>query len=353
MKSRELALSVYRPPASRSPWELKDFAVHDRLRLFSLGRWALVEALRLASARGKKVLLPNFICREVLASLRAAGAEAAYYPVNPSLGLAVDPENLPPAAAILAVDYFGFPQDMEPFEEYCRNSGAVLIEDNAHGLFSRDVLGRPLGTRAHLGILSPRKTLQIPNGGALLVNDAALWPQTQEQLRCADGISESSTHGFLERRRLARAFAPLFGARFMTEVISRTRAVRRDPAARDKTDARSASEALFPLEPEPCLGLLTITCADPETEKIRRRELYALCEDTLRPAGIKPLFPNLPAGTVPYGYPFRATSETLTRATALLRRNGLLCDYWPDLPTAVASLAPDYLSNIFLAHFLW
>lgn len=353
MKSSKLSLTVYRPPASRLAWELKDYAVHDRLRLFSLGRWALAEALRLAEARGKKVLLPDFICREVLASLRAAGAEAAYYPVSPSLELAADPNELPTAAAIVAVDYFGFPQDLEPFTDYCRRTGAVLIEDNAHGLFSRDAVGRPLGTRANMGILSPRKTLHLPNGGALLVNDAALWPKTKDQLRCADGTSESSAPDFWKRRRAARACAPWLGARLTTEILSLGRRIKRGLAS-PVNDPGRAGEELFPLEPEPCLGLLTpISCADPESEKLRRRELYALCEETLRPAGFKPVFSTLAHGTVPYGYPFRATPETLPLADNRLRRQGLLCDYWPDLPDSIAGTAARHIQDVYLAHFLW
>ena len=69
--------------------------------------------------------------------------------------------------ALLAVNYFGFAQDLAPFREYCLRTGATLIEDNAHGFLSKDTSGVLLGTRADLGITSIRKTFRLVNGAAL------------------------------------------------------------------------------------------------------------------------------------------------------------------------------------------
>src|SRR5581483_6103533 len=129
---------------------------------------APVEALRAARIKGgDAVLLPEFICRDVLASLHAVGADAVWYPVSSDLLPASSPATWPQARALLAVNYFGFPQDFEPFRAYAARTGAVLIEDNAHGFLSRDQTGRWLGTRGCAGLFSIRKSLPVPDGAAL------------------------------------------------------------------------------------------------------------------------------------------------------------------------------------------
>ena len=117
------------------------------VRLFSLGRYALLAALRVTGVSpGDKVLVPGFICRDLLASIHAVQGTPVFYPVDRTLA----PQSLlaaQGAKAILAVNYFGFPQSLEPFRRYCAEHGASLIEDNAHGFLSRDALGHALGSR--------------------------------------------------------------------------------------------------------------------------------------------------------------------------------------------------------------
>ena len=139
-------------------------------RLYSLARHALVGALRVVRiSRGQGVLVPEFICRDLLASIHAAGAEPVYYPVDRSLAPQLPPP-APDVKAVVAVNYFGFPQPLDPFRAYCAGRDAALIEDNAHGFLSRDDKGEPLGSRGDLGLFSLRKTFAFPDGAALVVN---------------------------------------------------------------------------------------------------------------------------------------------------------------------------------------
>ena len=72
--------------------------------------------------------------------------------------------------AILAIHYFGFPQNLRPFKKYCENTGAILIEDAAHSFLSRDENGKELGHESDFCLFSFRKTLFIPNGAGLKVS---------------------------------------------------------------------------------------------------------------------------------------------------------------------------------------
>ncbi len=88
--------------------------------------------------------------------------------------------------AVIAVNYFGFPQDLEIFSEYCHKFSVKLIEDNAHGYLSANVDGVLLGNRAPLGITSIRKTIRIPDGARLHVSDPQLSELLPHQLSFND-----------------------------------------------------------------------------------------------------------------------------------------------------------------------
>ena len=91
----DLTSTVYSPPRAKAPWRLEDLYTPATVRHYAYGRQALTEALRLAGAAGKTVLLPAFICREVLSAVAAAGVRPAFYAVAPDL----TPEEPPGALA--------------------------------------------------------------------------------------------------------------------------------------------------------------------------------------------------------------------------------------------------------------
>lgn len=347
-----LALSVYAPAPAAAPWTLAEaLGTSSPVRFFSLGRWALREALRLAGAGpGRPVLFPEFFCREVLASAAVLDAPVAFYPVAQDLSAAFDPASLPPAAAVVAVDFFGFPQDLAPFEAYSRRTGAVLVEDAAHGFLTRDALGRRLGTRAPLGVLSQRKVAPLPDGGALVLNDPALARSAAAQLPHAQEPAEALA--FQRRRAFLRSAAPWLGARGTHAALSAGRFVR---AALGRTaSADPDAERVIPVAPEPSPeSAAPVASVDMAAEAERRRGLYALCAEVLRDAGARPVFPALPEGVVPYGYPFRPAPGGEAKADAALAALGLGSLPWPDVPDAVRPRAPRHYLDVRLAHFLW
>ncbi len=147
-------------------------------RYYAYARQALVEALRLANVlAGDEVLVPALICKDVLSSIHTVGANPVFYQVDKTLA-PVSLPHTPLIKAVIAVNYFGFPQDLEIFSEYCHKFSVKLIEDNAHGYLSANVDGVLLGNRAPLGITSIRKTIRIPDGARLHVSD----PQLSELL---------------------------------------------------------------------------------------------------------------------------------------------------------------------------
>lgn len=337
----DLTATVYAPPRAKTPWSLSELYAPAAVRFYGHGRNALTEALKLCGAAGGRVLLPAFICQDLLSSVAAAGAEPAFYGVGPGLAPEDDPSRWPDARAVLAVDYFGFPQELSPFAAYARRCGAVVIEDAAHALFSRDANGRLLGTRAPLGILSLRKSLPLPNGGALLANNFTGTLPLQPSFAPMPGRRPAL-------KAAARPFLALAGARVTHAALTGFRSLRGNSSG--LVAAEPDAETAIP-SAAPCPELeRALTCADPGIEASRRRALWSLCDGLARRAGLTPVFAPLPDGVVPYGYAFRSDPEA---ARAAFAAEGLTALPWPYLPNALAASAPVHHRNVYVAHFLW
>jgi hypothetical protein len=330
--------AVYAPPRARAPWTVEGLYEGRQARLFSFGRRALAAALRAAGVQpGDAVLFPGFVCRDLLSAAAAVGARAEFYAVSAALAPAPAPDSWRRAKAVVAVDYFGFAQDLGPFEEYARRTGACVIEDNAHGLFSRDARGRLLGARTRLGVLSLRKSLALPNGAALLAAPGLALP-AQEAFASPSGSAAKTA---------ARRVAKVVGARAMSGALTAFR------AARGRAEDPS-SEIELPLPAAPCAELARpIEVGGPQEETERRRALHAELEKLLTPAGFPPLLGAPPDGCVPYAYAYRAAGPDVERAERLVKTLSLRSLTWPDLPAAIAPSAPAHYKDVRLVHFLW
>ncbi|MBI5245395.1 MAG: DegT/DnrJ/EryC1/StrS aminotransferase family protein [Elusimicrobia bacterium] len=338
--------SIYSPPLALRPWRLEDMLPESELRFYSFGRRALAEALRLTVRAGSKVLLPEFICRDVLSSLAAVGAEPEFYAVGPDLAPALGPEAWPQASAVIAVDYFGFPQDLTPFRSYSARTGAAIIEDNAHGLFSRDNDGRLLGTRADIGLFSLRKTLALPNGALLAFRKG------EQRWRVPDqqpfGESKSLRAGMKD------ALRSMLGASALFETLSVLRALRRIIRGSRFPPSERDCETRLPEPDAPCDELShPLAVADEAQEKARRRALYRHFEECLKPLGLTPVFPALPENVVPYAFPFRMKPGEEAPCLRRLARESVEPLPWTDLPARIAPRASAHYLGLRLAHFLW
>lgn len=342
---RGAALTMTVPAAIAGP-----LAAAPVLRTFSHGRNALLAALQLCDLRaGDAVLLPGYICQEVLAPVAASGARALFYGVNEGLEPAQEWCDWPAARVVVAVNYFGFAQNLAPFRQYCTRHGAVLIEDNAHGWLSREAGGEWLGLRGDLGIFSMHKTLRLIDGAALAVLRADLAAHPPPQLPPRHLAMPVTLR---VERWLAELPGPLplFWVRTMRREWRQWRSGSAvpPPSARAETD--------MPSEAAPHAGLqAALDGFDAPTEVLRRRALYGEVHARLAPFGVTPLWRDLPVGTAPYGYAFRAAALAGHEKTVLvraMRRMGLEVFLWPALPSAVAPVAPAHYSNTWLVNFL-
>lgn len=147
----------------------QEYTAHEVYN-FACARLGLYEFLLQYADAGQTIYYPDFICRDFLAPAYKLKLNVKFYHVNEDLSC--DLSSIEKSAFIIMVNYFGFPADVDAFKRIAKETGAVLIEDNAHGFLSRDSNDIPLGTRADVGIISIRKTTDFNNASILLLSDA-------------------------------------------------------------------------------------------------------------------------------------------------------------------------------------
>lgn len=329
---------------------LPAFVGAGRVRYYSLARHALVEALRVAGVRqGCRVLLPEYLCRDLLAPLHLLGAIPCWYPVAPDMTPAVAPPDWPVAEVVLAVNYFGFPQDLRPFRAYAERTGAVVIEDNAHGYLSRDQVGQWLGCRTGLGVFSLRKTFRIPDGGALWVGAQYAARELPVQVAFDDtGVNPAQ----LSKARLRGL--PVVGELAYRLSTGLARALRRWRTGSDIPAADPASEQALPAATNPWAGLLPAIAACAVPAEIERRRAAYVCFAAIgEQVGALPVLATLPPHCAPYAYAFRGDAAALAGMRRHAVANGFDLVSWPDLPTEIVGRAPVHYRNVFLVNFLW
>lgn len=143
-------------------------------RFYASGRAALFHAVKsLNCPPGCIILLPSFNCGVEVEAVLRAGCKADFYRIKNDLNIDADHiagKISTKTKGIVVPHYFGFPQDVTGVKELCSSMDIALMEDCAHALYSQNSNGKWLGTDGDLGLFSMRKTVFLPNGGAVLVN---------------------------------------------------------------------------------------------------------------------------------------------------------------------------------------
>ncbi|MCY3799200.1 MAG: dTDP-4-amino-4,6-dideoxygalactose transaminase [Chloroflexi bacterium] len=136
-------------------------------------------ALLLDIQPGDEVIVPSFTFVSSVNAFVLRGAKPVFADIRPDT-LNLDERQLPElitdrTRAIVLVHYAGVACNMDEIMSLARERNIAVVEDNAHGLFSR-YKGRYLGTFGELATLSFHETKNFTcgEGGALLINDISL-----------------------------------------------------------------------------------------------------------------------------------------------------------------------------------
>jgi dTDP-4-amino-4,6-dideoxygalactose transaminase len=316
--------------------------------LFSLGRGALSHAAQgMGLANGDNILLPCFHCGVEVEALVATGVEPRFYPLNDDLS--VDPERLSPlidgrTRGVLLIHYFGFPQPVTEVGTLCRSRGIPLIEDCCHALFSRH-LGKPLGSFGEIAVFSQRKSLPLPDGGALLLNGELsdsqplpVRPSGTVALKKALGMLLRSTFGLERGRRLP------FPLELMNRlIVGRSRPIQAGGPDLDLGPCRQAMSGIS-------RRIMDRTRID---EVVARRQAHyeALAERLRGCPGLTPLKPQLPEGCCPLYLPVLLPAGVRDELQERLAERGIHtfvfgADLHPRLPRGEFPLAERYARDL-------
>lgn len=279
------------------------------VRLVTSGRIALALAMRaIGLAPGDRVLVPAYHSLSMIPPIVAAGAEPVFYRVRSDASVDLDDiaAKAQGARALVAVNYFGFPQDLAAIRAVCDRHALAMVEDCAHSFFGASG-GRPLGSFGDYAIGSTMKFLPIYEGGCLVSSRHSL---AEVDLRSA-GIgfelkaSLAAVERGLEYGRLPAARLPLALKDGLWKLLRRGKG---KPAATALTP--SSSDSSYDFDPRwldkrsSLFSRLVLRFAARGRIAQRRRANYlALQAALVGLPGMAPLFPALPADVYPWAFP--------------------------------------------------
>ena len=291
------------------------------------------------------VLMPAYHCSIEVEAVLKAGTQVRFYNVNRNMR--VDLHDLKEkiddnTKAVFVIHYFGFPQPIDEIKKICEENDLLLIEDAAHSLFS-SYKGRFLGTHGDFGVLSMKKSLPIPNGGALMINNSNY--QVPKSLKKPNFVSVLREMVFLFVNVIGLRCSNLYGILdfvFLKPIRKLLKIVKR----MSKSELGIVTPTSMEFSPEignwgmSKVSQKIIENIDVEYIKRKRRANYKfLLERIVGMDGITPCFKNLPEDVCPFFLPIVVNKrENLQKR---LSEKGVLRMLWE------SSFTIDYPIEIF------
>jgi dTDP-4-amino-4,6-dideoxygalactose transaminase len=255
------------------------------------------EALSLAidAAPGGLTLLPDYLCPLLTRSLMACGDEIQTFPVDERLHpdwewIAGFRPGVP--KKVVVVHYYGIVQTIP--EALRARDDLTFIEDAAHALWSAGV-----GDQGRMTAFSFRKFMPVSDGGALVAREPT---ERADPALTGAGWRPYASAAYLTLSWLESRCMPWLRARMLERPALAH-------AWEDTTDRPVQPRALSPL------GRRLAAAARPGTWAARRRAHWA-AYDGLLPADderLRRVFPTLPSGAVPYGFPVLVSERERVR----------------------------------------
>jgi len=151
----------------------------ERCFYYFSARYALAAGIKALGIKpGDSILLPSYNCGTEIDPIIRSKIKPVFYKIEKNL--LVDCDDIrkkitDDVKAILVTHFLGFPQPVDQIKRICTEKKLFLIEDCAHALLST-YNGKTLGSYGDMSIFSLYKTIPIPNGGALLINNRNIKP---------------------------------------------------------------------------------------------------------------------------------------------------------------------------------
>jgi perosamine synthetase len=323
-----------------SPKNFQILQVAVNLYFYPRGRDALVAAMQaLGIVPGNVVVVPAYICQSAVEPLKLAGYRLVF--VDIKLDFQLDPDEvlraskIHDAKAVLVVHYFGLPVDVGRLVDMLSPHGIRIVEDCCHSFLTRSG-GRQVGFVGDAAVFSMRKTLPIPDGGALRLN-----------------IRDLDKAIFRFRTDEAPLVWPYLAGRLVEAVVSAVgwpniyssaaEQLKKLVRKRSQANNKGRSACFLPVQQTPSALLRSYLSDENYLRRVCSRtaeNYYKLVKGALA-LGLKPYVPELPIGCVPQWMPLYDESGQIVK---WLRGHGVGACHWPwhELPDEVASAASVY-----------
>jgi dTDP-4-amino-4,6-dideoxygalactose transaminase len=234
-----------------------------------------------------QVWFPSYLCEAMLAGIGESRARIRFYAVDGDLRLlSLDwIEEVKEGDIVVMIDYFGFTGNLS-CASLVKGRGAWIVEDACQALLSEDV-----GKHADFVLYSPRKFVGVPDGGIIVLNSEVEIGDVPSLTPPADWWLKAFYATLLRRE-----FDLYGGDRRWFVLFQEIEA--------------SAPVGQFGMS-DLSRNLLRCGFDYPEIAKRRIQNYQALLGD-LEPSA---LFPDLPRGIVPLGFPIRVKNRDQLRQT--------------------------------------
>ena len=304
----------------------------DRVLLLSQAShaYALMHATLRATGRADPIYwFPAYFCGSALDSLRRLTSNIRFYPVHddfsPDWEACEQMARQAPPDLFSLPHFFGIEAATAEARAFCDRFGALLHEDGAHSLVPFGQLGKS----ADFVTYSPRKFLQIADGGLLIVRGAALVAKADAAAVELAGRAYSPLRW--QWRQLRRRFV----GRSRNSPLP-TRTLDWDPPQIPHFQQLWISHAS-----RSALVVAASTGGIAALATRRQRNARDLGERLSRSHELRHLPPH--PGAAPYWTAFRGRDEGATlEAINALRADGIEANTWPRLPPEVKAAPERY-----------
>lgn len=271
------------------------------------------------------IWFPDFFCNESLRPLRETGAKIFFYPIGRDLNprwaycRTLAQESHP--SLFVLVHYFGTASDVHRADAFCKEIGALLIEDAAHALGPAPGIGEA----GDFVFYSPHKLLPVPDGSILVMRGEPVAIRLMSQI-IAKMPPQTPTPNLWLIKQVIRKTVP---SAFLPSLANRRAATfEADYIGHVSAKPRISRAALTGLAS--CSGRLA------EIAERRRSNARNLARVLSVTDGWQAL--NSDNNSVPFKLVMRCNSES-TAATRFqfYRRRGIPVQSWPDLPPEVSA----------------
>lgn len=308
------------------------FSEQDALFTYQ-GRYAVHLICQLLGiGRGDRILAPAFNCGAEIDPFVWAGAQVDFYRVDGQAQIDVTDmmRRFTPATRLVYVShFFGWPQQMDRLAAWCAEKGLFLVEDCALSLFSHGP-DNTIGRTGQAAIYSFVKSLPVPDGGALVLNNKSLdglpamnaTPRLRDTFRNGLPLVKKwfmNTNQLWQRSMLTRN---LLNKSWLKKGAEGECQIEREMPAGNYFDPRKIGCSMSRVTQ----GIISRTKPH-EIIEIRRRNYHCLHNALNSEPSIRLLYKELPDNVCPLALPVYVSDRS--RWAASLEERGILVGGWP------------------------